>query len=472
MPFLSRVWKPPARMFLVAFVVRLALILLAGTYHLNPAREHWRFGWEIGRVARSIALGQGFSSPFQGQTGPTAHFVPLYPYLLAGVFKLFGVYSDASALAIMSLNSLFSALTCVIVFYIAEKAFSRGVANVAAWIWAFHPLALYVSAKVVWDTTLSVPIVSCLLLAALRVQQSKRARAVAWAAFGLLWGVAAMNNPSVIAVLPPLFVWLWHRQVQNDAAWEPGSARVLESASRNADAGLPSLTGSNVHSDRSRAIMRATYLAGILVLIFVLCLAPWTLRNYAVFHRFIPLRSNFWLEMHIGNNALATGTPTLVLHPSHNEKELAEYRRLGETAYLAEKKGEALYYMKQNPGRFLWLTLTRIALWWSGGFELCGPNRLGIWLCGLTLFGVTMQSFLGFLGLTLMFRQCKVEAPAFAFFLLFYPLTYYFIFAHRRYSHTLDPITLMLGVFAVQQAFASRKARQPVSAPQQYVADG
>ncbi len=56
MPFLSRVWKPPARMVLVAFVVRLALILLPGTYHLNPMRDHWRFDWEVGRVARSAAL--------------------------------------------------------------------------------------------------------------------------------------------------------------------------------------------------------------------------------------------------------------------------------------------------------------------------------------------------------------------------------------------------------------------------------
>ena len=77
MAFLSRVWRPPARMVLVAFVVRLALIVLPGTYHLNPAREHWRFGWEIGRVARAIAFGQGFSSPYQGHTGPTAHLAPL-----------------------------------------------------------------------------------------------------------------------------------------------------------------------------------------------------------------------------------------------------------------------------------------------------------------------------------------------------------------------------------------------------------
>jgi len=35
---------------------------------------------------------------------------PLYPLLLAGVFKILGVYTQASALAMLSFDSLFSAL--------------------------------------------------------------------------------------------------------------------------------------------------------------------------------------------------------------------------------------------------------------------------------------------------------------------------------------------------------------------------
>ena len=56
------------------------------------------FGWEMGWTARSIFLGQGFSSPYQQLTGPTALVPPLYPYLLAGIFKLFGLYTAQSRL--------------------------------------------------------------------------------------------------------------------------------------------------------------------------------------------------------------------------------------------------------------------------------------------------------------------------------------------------------------------------------------
>ena len=37
----------------------------------------------------------------------------MFPYLLAGIFKGFGVYSKASAIAALALDCLFSALTCI-----------------------------------------------------------------------------------------------------------------------------------------------------------------------------------------------------------------------------------------------------------------------------------------------------------------------------------------------------------------------
>ena len=71
---------------------------------------------------------KGFSNPFNEATGPTAWEPPLYPFLIAGVFKLFGVYTHASALVLLGLNSLFSALTCVPIFLIAKRCFSDKLA--------------------------------------------------------------------------------------------------------------------------------------------------------------------------------------------------------------------------------------------------------------------------------------------------------------------------------------------------------
>ena len=99
--------------FLLALLLRLAVITVGHTYRITPRRDHFQFGWEMGRIARSIALGQGFSSPTDLPSGPSAWAPPVYPYLLAGIFKLFGIYSSGSGWVILAFNSLFSALTCI-----------------------------------------------------------------------------------------------------------------------------------------------------------------------------------------------------------------------------------------------------------------------------------------------------------------------------------------------------------------------
>src|SRR3977135_4549354 len=107
-PFFSSPWA----MLSVALVIRLVVMGFAYTIQLDPSRCHWVFGWETGRVARSIATGHGFSSPYREPTGPTALIPPVYTYLVAGVFKVFGIYTAKSALVLLSLNNLFSSLTC------------------------------------------------------------------------------------------------------------------------------------------------------------------------------------------------------------------------------------------------------------------------------------------------------------------------------------------------------------------------
>src|SRR5881628_2409883 len=82
---------------LVAFLLRLAVITIGHTYRITPRRDHFQFGWEMGRLARSIAQGHGFSTPTDLDSGPSAWTAPVYPYILAGVFRIFGIYSAASA---------------------------------------------------------------------------------------------------------------------------------------------------------------------------------------------------------------------------------------------------------------------------------------------------------------------------------------------------------------------------------------
>jgi hypothetical protein len=80
-----------------ALIVRMVVVCISFRTITLVNHDHAAFGAEMGWVARSIASGRGFSSPFFPSTGPTALMPPFFPYLLACVFRVCGVYTATAA---------------------------------------------------------------------------------------------------------------------------------------------------------------------------------------------------------------------------------------------------------------------------------------------------------------------------------------------------------------------------------------
>ena len=80
----------PGWMVLIGFIVRVLYIALAHSYKFRTTDANFSFGWEIGRIAYSLANGHGFSSPFGGDTGPSAWTAPVYPWIVSLAFRAFG----------------------------------------------------------------------------------------------------------------------------------------------------------------------------------------------------------------------------------------------------------------------------------------------------------------------------------------------------------------------------------------------
>ncbi len=252
---------------LIALLLRLAVITIGHTYRITPRRDHFQYGWEMGRLARSIATGQGFSSPTDLPTGPSAWAPPLYPYILAGVFKLFGVYSALSAWVILAFNSVFAALTCLTLYRIGERIYGTTVARATAWTWAVFPYVIYWPVRVVWETSLTAFLLSLALLLTLRMADEPP-HPRTWILFGLLWGLIALTNTAVLSMMPFCLLWLLYR--------------------------LPR---------RPRQLVGAT----LCVLTAALLVSPWLVRNYQVFGQFIFVRDNLPLEMYEANNDQSSG---------------------------------------------------------------------------------------------------------------------------------------------------------------------
>ena len=187
---------------LVALAIRLVVVCL--TYRSLPDADKFyeAFGWEMGWIARALASGHGYSSPYHPWTGPTAMQPPLYPFVVSLIFRLFGVYSLTSAFVTLSLNSLLSSLICIPIYFSAKHSIGPRGARIAAWVWALYPFAIYFSAGRVWEYSLTGILFTtgfCIALPVLLILALYRTRAASrpWLVKGLLTCVA------VLAVLTP-----------------------------------------------------------------------------------------------------------------------------------------------------------------------------------------------------------------------------------------------------------------------------
>jgi len=378
------------------------------------------FAQETGSIASALATGKGFSSPFGKETGPTAWLTPVYPLLVAGVFRVFGIITRGSFFAVFFFNALFSSAVCVAIFYAGKRIGGLGVGSGAAWLWAIFPNAVMVPFEWVWDTSLTALLGATILWATLELSESQRLRD--WCGYGLLWGFALMTNPSLGSLLPFLLGWAAYR------------------ARREKDARI------------AVPVMAAAGIA-------FLCCVPWTVRNYVQFHRLVPLRSNFPLELYIGNNN-NYATRQYVWPPKINkEVELLRYFKMGETAFIDEEKRKALEFIGTHPKIFVELTGDRIVTFWTGLPEPVESFlHTDSQLVRVLLVCNTVAAVGGLLGIAVLILKRNFYAFPTAAYVAVFPWLYYVTHPNLRYRHPIDPVVLLLVAVAVRGLFGFRRA--------------
>jgi 4-amino-4-deoxy-L-arabinose transferase-like glycosyltransferase len=401
---------------LLAFALRVVVIPFLLGDITNSARDHWDFGWEEGRIARSIASGQGFSSPLFGNTGPTAWATPVYPYLLAGVFRIFGIYSLASAWAILTLNCLFSALTCIPVYFIARRCFNRSSARWAAAIWALFPYGVYFASGYVWGFSLDTLMLSLVVWGTLAVD--RETRPTQWVGYGLLWGAAALTNPVILSTLPFLLGWLVWRHARSKTRWFLNSA--------------------------------------VAMLLLVVAVFPWSFRNYSAFHRFIPFRSTFWMIFWEGNTGDTSDPYPDWTNPAHNTTELEAYRQLGELGYVEQKKQASFDFLRRYPGLYLRLTAKRFIFTWTGFWSLRKDYLAGEPFAFPNIALSTTLTVLLLVGIRRAVRFNPDATLPLLLVLASYPLVYYIAHSGAEYRHPIDPICVVFIGYLASSAMARR----------------
>jgi 4-amino-4-deoxy-L-arabinose transferase-like glycosyltransferase len=399
-------------MVVVSLALHIVALAVFHFYRFRTEDEHFGYGWEMGRIGESIALGRGFGNPYGDWTGPTAWEPPLYPYLIGRVFKIFGIYTDASAWVLLSFNSLCTALTSIPIFLIARRTMGERVALWSAWTWALLPYAMYWSLHWIWDTSWTPLLLSLIFLLALKLEDWPGWKG--WAVFGLLWGVGSLSNVSILSFLPFSGFWAWHRRRRR---------------------GLPSFRG---------VVLAA--------LLFFLVIAPWLIRNSLAFHQITFIRDDFGYELRLGNGPNADGRLMAYLQPNLNVLEFETYRRLGEKAYEARSKRLAFGWIREYPRRFLVISLKRFFYYWDNTVKATNSTAP----VDFRNSGFLASSVLAIWGLGQALRNQKPGAWLFFWLVVVYPAIYYFVYPGARYRHPIEPELLILLVFLLSEVKVSR----------------
>jgi hypothetical protein len=328
-----RTWTPFLAVFTLALAFRAPYLGKCAEHHLPLGVS------ETERAAVSLARTGVLGGIFAHDSGPSAHAAPLYPWLLARVYQIAdwqGVDPRPCQVLLMTL------LSCGVIGLVPLLARRGGLHPGAGW--AAAVLLCVLPGNRALETTgfheqpLLAGTVTVVLLAfmALHKRCWRSPSRVALAA--LLTGLSALLSPVFLSAvaLVMLAEWLTLR----------GARRAV-------------LLGSLV------------VVAGVFLILF-----PWAYRNHRQLGGWIWTRSNFGLELWIGNNPQATGQTFFpayaVHHPFVSPQEAAEHKRLGELEYTRRKGKMAREWIRDHPGDFARLTARRVECFWF-------PNTHMVW---------------------------------------------------------------------------------------------
>jgi hypothetical protein len=387
----------PGRAFLLIFVVHLALqgflLTRVDTRWILP---HTRF--EIAAVAMSLYERGEFADPYCLPTGPTAHMPPFHPAMMAAVYHLLGPTLAAGYVICVIGIAFYGVMYGMLPWLAVKLGLGVRAGLVGGLAGALLPRF---PGEVEGLAAVAIGLMAAVFLGR---WQRGLATSAGSLALGLAIGLSFHVTPSLLPVALGFLAF--------ELAWL---------------------------RDRRRWRWVALALLGM-----TLACLPWTWRNDRALGGLFFIRSNFGLELRMGNHEGAGATLDLSAkagterHPRTREDEARKVQELGELEYMRQAGREATGWIRSHPAEFLRLTGLRVAQFWLGPVDDLGV-ALGI--SGLTLLSAV--------GLWRTWPLLTVPARAALLIpLATFPLVYYVVGFEARYRQPMDGLALLLAASA------------------------
>jgi len=288
--------KTPRQSFWLATAVSAVLGVLVLPALANATGVDSGFGGGVHdgyiEIARNLARGNGFV--FEPGGDPVGHRPPVYPMLLAPVTLL---PTSLVRVVLTGFQALLIGLTAALTFRLASRLFNHEVARVAVLVFLANPWIYWVVRNPM------TPILQMFLYAwffdVLLVGTGWSARAT---------GKTSDEHPS----------GFWIASLKLGLL---GGALILtHGAMLLTVVFLVAIGFGTAIGTRQRARASVFAVAGVIV---VLCVAPWTYRNWVTFHRLIPVATNAGYAYFLGNAHWGLGDAPGGPWPGDKERALA-----------------------------------------------------------------------------------------------------------------------------------------------------
>lgn len=306
-----------SKLFLLTLLALVALAArLAATSLLGGREPASGITYEHGEIAENLVAGRGFAVRFLGATGPTSQQAPFYPLLLAGVYRVFGVDTSASLLAMQVLQALAGTMLVLCVVWLGWSLLPEApiFGSMAGWLAAIYPSHVYMVTH--YQAALWAALSVTALLAWVAWPAGKHRWTKALAA-GLLAGGSLLIDPILALALPPVAYLFWRRD--RDMVVADGWLN-----------GLWAWAG------------RMGRLAAI-ALVAASAIAPWVYRNYRVHGEFVFIKSTFGYAFWQGNNSASWGTDKIPKSSDETLRLAHDGTLAGQHQALWNARHETLY---------------------------------------------------------------------------------------------------------------------------------
>ena len=380
--------KTSLMIFVIAFFIRLVFALI---------KNSLIGGDELFYEAAALNIMSGYGYSIGGHL--TARIPPGYSIFLSFIYSIFGHHF----IAIRIVQAIIDALMCVVIYIIAKRLFNEKVGILAGILCASHYFFLK-AAQLIRPDTLQMFFIVISVLCWIRWRDKFLKRDAVL--LGLTSSIAVMLKANIV-ILPFVFI-------------------LIEFF--------------NIVKNKQAKISIFLKSAMIIIVVFSLPIIPWAVRNYKVYHAFVPLATDSGTALYSSYNPpegkkFGIIPDDVVMRDAKKIKSEAERSK-----YLTSKTKE---YVLSHKKKVMRLLLYKTLFFWSiFDWETLGDGK------GVYNFSSAFILPLSILGLIILRKRIK------HFVTIVIPIVYMFLLALifqglPRFRMPIEPFLIIFASFSI-----------------------